>query len=334
MAKYNNYFPHDANLRNTSPILMLRMKLGLEGYGAYCMILERLRSENDYTGVRDYDMMAFDLRCDRELVRAVVEDFGLFDLSEDGESVISNSLTEWMKPLDSAQDAKKAAAEKRWSGKKKECSADAEHMQSKCSAYAEDDAAHMQTERENDAEQCYKRKENKINKRKINKEKEVAVRASRACVGDPPPSSATDEDFDFSLADAVVGLKNDSDWIESVSAVADIDASLLPGMLDQFAVHAKSRGKCYPDIGEAMAHFMNWLPTKSGKEAMARVRKALGARRQDPLPSDGAPDPSTPSVKPDEIIRRWGYDPAKVSLVQVMNPAWRAKNPPDKSPLP
>ena len=34
------------------------------------------------------------------------------------------------------------------------------------------------------------------------------------------------------------------------------------------------------------------------------------------------------AVKPRDYIRSLGYDPDKVSMMQVMNADWRAKNPP------
>ena len=37
------------------------------------------------------------------------------------------------------------------------------------------------------------------------------------------------------------------------------------------------------------------------------------------------------AVKPAEYIRSLGYDPKKVSMIQVMNPEWRAKHPPTET---
>ena len=86
------YFPHDINARNSSKLIRLRMKHGAEGYGVYFMILERLRDEDGYSSPTDYDMIAFDLHVDTELVRTVVEDFGLFRKSEDGTRFYSSGF--------------------------------------------------------------------------------------------------------------------------------------------------------------------------------------------------------------------------------------------------
>ena len=40
------------------------------------MILERLREEPEYMSVKDYNMIAVDLREDASLIKSVIEDFG------------------------------------------------------------------------------------------------------------------------------------------------------------------------------------------------------------------------------------------------------------------
>lgn len=77
-------FRHDSNLRNSSAILRLRMALGAAGYGIYFMLRERLCLEPENKSPRDYEMLAFDFNVDPELIRATVEDFNLFELTDDG----------------------------------------------------------------------------------------------------------------------------------------------------------------------------------------------------------------------------------------------------------
>ena len=95
-VKSTNYFSHDSNARNDEKLVRLRMKQGAAGYGVYFMILERLREEADYMSVKDYNMIAFDLRVDASVVKRVVEDFGLFAFTEDGEYFYSESLRDRM----------------------------------------------------------------------------------------------------------------------------------------------------------------------------------------------------------------------------------------------
>ena len=100
-AKTTNYFTHDSNARNDERIVRLRMKHGAEGYGVFFMLLERMREETDYMSVKDYNMIAFDLRVDAAIVKSVVEDFGLFVFTEDGKYFYSESFTQRMELKDS-----------------------------------------------------------------------------------------------------------------------------------------------------------------------------------------------------------------------------------------
>lgn len=119
-----NYFSHDSNARNSDKLLPVRMKLGAEGYGIYFMILERLREEPDYTSVKDYTMIAFDLRVDVEKVKSVIEDFDLFIFTEDRERFYSNGFKKRMEFKDSKSkvlsEAGKKGAKKRWDKAKEE----------------------------------------------------------------------------------------------------------------------------------------------------------------------------------------------------------------------
>lgn len=100
VAKRTNYFSHDAGARNDTKVIRLRMRHGAAGYGIYFMLLERLREESDYTSVKDYDTIAFDLRVPAELVKSVVEDFDLFAFTADGERFYSTSFTARMSVKD------------------------------------------------------------------------------------------------------------------------------------------------------------------------------------------------------------------------------------------
>lgn len=117
-----SYFSHDSNARNDSKILNLRMSLGAEGYGIFFMLLERLREEEDYMSVKDYNAIAFDLRVDASKVKKVVEDFGLFVFTDNGEYFYSESFLRRMEFKDSKKkeisEKRRAAANKRWSMEK------------------------------------------------------------------------------------------------------------------------------------------------------------------------------------------------------------------------
>ena len=117
-VKTTNYFSHDSSARNDEKLVRLRMKQGAAGYGVYFMILERLREEADYMSVKDYNMIAFDLRVDAALVKSVVEDFGLFAFTDDGKCFYSESFSRRMGMKDAVKkkrsEAGKKGGEKRW----------------------------------------------------------------------------------------------------------------------------------------------------------------------------------------------------------------------------
>lgn len=121
MSNITPYFSHEQNARNTPKILKIRMKYGAEGYGIYFMILERLREDKEYMSVTDYNVIAFDLRVDASKVKAVVEDFGLFVFTENGEYFYSEILNENMEIKDEISkkksEAGKKGAAKRWGNK-------------------------------------------------------------------------------------------------------------------------------------------------------------------------------------------------------------------------
>lgn len=112
MASTNSYFTHDSNARNDEKIIKLRMRYGAEGYGIFFMLLERMREETDYTSVKDYNMLAFDFRTSASLIKSVVEDFGLFSFTEDGERIYSESFLKRMEIKDEKSGRRSKAGQK------------------------------------------------------------------------------------------------------------------------------------------------------------------------------------------------------------------------------
>lgn len=125
MAKRKQgYFSHDSNARLDPKIIKLRMSHGAAGYGVYFMLLERMRESPDYMSVKDYNLLAFDLRVDSGVVKSVVEDFNLFECTEDGKKFFSPSFMRRMKIKDQEQkvrsDRARKGAEARWGKESKE----------------------------------------------------------------------------------------------------------------------------------------------------------------------------------------------------------------------
>ncbi|WP_300790314.1 Lin1244/Lin1753 domain-containing protein [uncultured Bacteroides sp.] len=123
MESKQSYFPHDSNARNSEKLIRLRMRHKAAGYGVFFMILERLREEPNYMSVKDYNVIAFDLREDASLIKSVVEDFGLFVFTEDGKYFYSESFSRRMGIKDDEKAKRSEAGKKgmarRWENAKK-----------------------------------------------------------------------------------------------------------------------------------------------------------------------------------------------------------------------
>lgn len=112
MSKNKFYFSHDGGARNDDKIIAVRMKLKAEGYAVYFMILEKLLESTNYMSVKDYNVLAFDFRVGADVVKSVIEDFGLFEFSECGKYFYSTKFNDRMKPLDKLREQRREAGRK------------------------------------------------------------------------------------------------------------------------------------------------------------------------------------------------------------------------------
>jgi hypothetical protein len=76
------YFRHDYHARNHLKFKNLRMAMGLEGLGIYWCVVEMLYEEGGSIQRAHYDSIAFDLHIDKNKLKNVIEDFGLFAVDE------------------------------------------------------------------------------------------------------------------------------------------------------------------------------------------------------------------------------------------------------------
>ena len=112
MAKETFYFSHDYNTRTDMKIKRLLIKQGYLGYGVFWAIIEDLYN-NENRMEKDYESISLDLRCDQEIVRSVVEDFGLFDF--DDKNFSSKSVQKRLEERESKSSKAKDSIKKRWS---------------------------------------------------------------------------------------------------------------------------------------------------------------------------------------------------------------------------
>jgi len=116
--KRKKYFAHDSDARNDPKVARLRMKMGMEGYGIYFALLEMMRESDDYTLPTDYEMLSWELHVDESTMKAVVEDYGLFELSEYGDFFYSKSFNRRMEITKARSEAGKKGMASRFGNDK------------------------------------------------------------------------------------------------------------------------------------------------------------------------------------------------------------------------
>lgn len=232
----NNYFPHDSNARNSDKLIPLRIKKGTEGYGVYFMILERLREEPDYTSIKDYNTLAFDFRVGSDLVKSVVEDFGLFQFTEDGKRFYSEGFTNRMQKKDEKSNKARESARKRWENKQTQ---------------GKPDANALQTQGKPDAS---KGEETKLKESKGEKEEKTF------------PNGYSQEDIPIPLVDCKSALFADVAWMETICMNNYIRPEMHKEKLDEFFRKLENERITYKSVRDASQHYSNWLRIELSKE--------------------------------------------------------------------
>ena len=97
--KRNQYIPHEVSMRNTSEVMNLIEKEGMEGYGIYWALMEYLRTQDDYIGdIEVLKSLARQLRVRLPKLKRIMENYGLFSCTET--TFLSPKLVEVMKPFE------------------------------------------------------------------------------------------------------------------------------------------------------------------------------------------------------------------------------------------
>lgn len=82
-----------ALIENKPGVVRLRMKHGWAGYGMFCGLLNMLAEQPLLHYVNDAEIIAFKLGADAEIIRSIIEDFGLFSTeSQDGAEYVFSPL--------------------------------------------------------------------------------------------------------------------------------------------------------------------------------------------------------------------------------------------------
>lgn len=77
------YFPHQYNAHDDEKLQRVVIDHGLVGYAVFFLLLEYLGQKKDRALTKDfYKVLAWNYRIDEEIVRSVVEDYDLFEVSD------------------------------------------------------------------------------------------------------------------------------------------------------------------------------------------------------------------------------------------------------------
>jgi len=112
MSKNTFWFSHDYHSRSDKKLLRLRMKHGMEGVGIYWCIVEMLYEEVGYLQHSEYERIAFELQTNEEIIRNVVNDFGLFEV--DNDKFWSNSALNRLRIRENKSNKARESINSRW----------------------------------------------------------------------------------------------------------------------------------------------------------------------------------------------------------------------------
>lgn len=221
MAKEAYYFSHDSNARNDDKIIAMRMRHGMEGYGIYWTIIERLRESDNYTSVKDYNVISYEIRVAADKVKSIVEDYGLFTFTDDGKRFYSESLNRRMDIKEEKSEKAREKAKKRWAKQNNDATAMLQH------SYSNADA--MQG------------KESKVKESKGN--------------NTPPPVFQIDVFMQKALKDEMYFI------VPLIQQQQQNGLTLqnLPGWMQTFNSELKSNTDTNKSEQDYRAHFKNWL---------------------------------------------------------------------------
>lgn len=228
------YFSHDSNARNDDKVVLMRMKHGWEGYGLFWAILEKLRDSSNYTCVKDYAVISFDLRTDAGKIKSIIEDFGLFEFTEDGKGIYSESLNRRMAKRKEKSEKARESANQRWVKEGKKPKENTNTMRT-------------HSERITNAMLI------KEKKGKENKEKEIKGEDE----GEPP---SVDSFSSISVEELARDcLKDQVYFVEHVCRQHGLEPGKLPPLLEEFNRHLRSLGEEKKQKRDYRIHFQNWL---------------------------------------------------------------------------
>lgn len=261
------YFQHDCNAREDPKIVRLRIKHGSAGYGVYFMLLEYLFGQPDLMCEKIYDTIGYTLHESSELVRSVVEDFGLFQFSDDGRLFYSESfarrLTTMVQKADNRSKAARKAAQSRWAEAPTmpEPKNDANAMRT----HTKVDANALQTHNDTDADALQTHaKTMPIREDNI---RYTAVNDNKARARVHAHTRTCEEMAEDLMADGTF-------WENAVMRFHRTEEELKQKVRD-FVLEAQCRSKRHDSYEDFRRHFFDWLRIQEEKEERNNGNNAI-----------------------------------------------------------
>jgi hypothetical protein len=112
MKNSTYYFSHDYNANSDTKILFMRQQLGMEGYGIYWFLIEKLADAGGYLPLKIIPVLAMQMHTTEIKVKAVIESFELFEITDN--QFFSIRLLMHLDLRNSYSEAGKKGAELRW----------------------------------------------------------------------------------------------------------------------------------------------------------------------------------------------------------------------------
>lgn len=244
------YFQHDAFARDDPKMLQVRIKYGPAGYGVYFMLLEYLSQQPGYVcETNQYDAIGYNLHVPSEMVRSIVEDFGLFTLSENGSLFRSESFSRRMASLDSSAYSRSQAARK---------AAAARWGTAPTIPSPKNDAEGMRHAYQSDASRM--RHASKINANKIRKDNSIDKYACAHTREEPDGSVLSVPHSEGSYREAL--LSEQVFWQQTAMALhirADDVGMLREQMFPAFCAECTAKDAHHNSFQDYRTHFFNWL---------------------------------------------------------------------------
>lgn len=112
------WFPHDYDAVDDDKITLVIDQLGMEGYGIYWLLIEKLRGKEEFKmPFSSVPSLARKYCTTQEKIKAIITQYGLFEFDDDG-FFYSRSLIirmqRWIETREKRSNAGKLGNEKRW----------------------------------------------------------------------------------------------------------------------------------------------------------------------------------------------------------------------------